>query len=83
MASYEVVRECAQIIAVLLKEKLRGMLCNMNKTRKKRRFWVKQWLLRRNRFGASETLLKELALEDKEGYKNHLKMSEGRFDELL
>ncbi|KAI4455677.1 hypothetical protein MML48_9g00012276 [Holotrichia oblita] len=59
------------------------MLCDMNKSRKKRRFWVKQWILRRNRLGASETLLKELALEDKEGYRNHLRMSEERFDELL
>ncbi|KAI4465080.1 homeobox-like domain superfamily [Holotrichia oblita] len=83
MASYEVVRECPQIITVLLKEKLRGMLCDMNKNCKKRRSWVKQWILRRNRLGASETFLKELALKDKEGYRNHLRMSEERFAELL
>ncbi|KAL1487901.1 hypothetical protein ABEB36_015286 [Hypothenemus hampei] len=38
---------------------------------------------KRNRLGASETLLKELALEDKEAYRNHLRMSEEKFDELL
>ncbi|KAI4470899.1 hypothetical protein MML48_1g02174 [Holotrichia oblita] len=83
MVSYEVVRECAQIIAVLLKEKLRGMLCDVNKSHKNRRFWMKQWILRRNRLGVSETLLKELTLEDKEAYSNHLRMYEERFDELL
>ncbi|KAI4455642.1 hypothetical protein MML48_9g00001197 [Holotrichia oblita] len=83
MASYEVVGECAQIIAVFLNDKLREMLCDMNKSRKKRRFWMKQWILRRNRLRASETLVKELALEDKEGYRNHLRMFEERFDELL
>lgn len=83
MASNEVVRECVETIAVLLKEELRGILYNMKKSRRKRRFWVRQWILRRNRLGASATLLKELALEDKEGYKNHLRMSEEKFDELL
>ncbi|KAI4468359.1 hypothetical protein MML48_2g00011424 [Holotrichia oblita] len=78
MVSYEVVRECAQI-AVLLKEKLRGMLCDVNKSHKNRRFWMKQWILRRNRLGTSETLLKE----DKEAHRNHLRMYEERFDELL
>ncbi|KAJ8927089.1 hypothetical protein NQ314_020484 [Rhamnusium bicolor] len=37
----------------------------------------------RNQYGVSETLLKELALEDKEGYKNHLRMSEEKFEQLL
>lgn len=83
MASNAVVRECVPIVAVLLKEELKIILCNMNKNRKKRRFWVRQWILRRNRLGASETLLKELALEDIEGYRNHLRMSEEKFNELL
>nr|CAI5853840.1 unnamed protein product [Callosobruchus analis] len=56
----------------------------MNKSRKKRRFWVRQWILRRTRLiGASETLLKELATEDKDGYRNYLRMSEEKFEELL
>ncbi|XP_023312161.1 uncharacterized protein LOC111692397 [Anoplophora glabripennis] len=83
MASNAVVRECVQSIAVLLKEELKRIANNMNKGRKKRRFWVRQWILRRNRLGASETLLKELALEDKEGYRNQLRMSEEKLEELL
>nr|CAI5843406.1 unnamed protein product [Callosobruchus analis] len=55
----------------------------MNKSRKKRRFWVGQRILRRTRLGASETLLKELAAEDKDGYRNYLRMSEEKFEELL
>nr|CAI5853845.1 unnamed protein product [Callosobruchus analis] len=65
MASNEVVRECVHMVAVLLKEEIERILCSMNKSRKKRRFWVRQWILRRTRLGASETLLKELATEDK------------------
>lgn len=48
----------------------------MRKKRKTRRFWVRQWISRRNQLGASEGLLKEIALEDKEEYRNHLRMSE-------
>jgi hypothetical protein len=51
----------------------------MNKKRKKRRFWARPWILRRNQLGASEILLKELALEDTEGYRNHLRMSEEKY----
>lgn len=40
---------------------------------------MRQWILRRNQLGASETLLKELALEDIEGYRNHLRISEEKF----
>lgn len=83
MSSNAVVSECVQIVADLLKKELERIVCNMNKSRKKRRFWVRQWILRRNTLGASKTLLKELALEDKEGYRNHLRMSEEKFDELL
>lgn len=82
MALKAVVCEVVQIVTVVLKE-LKTISFKMSKNHKKRRFWVRQWILRRNRLGASETLLKELALEDKEGYRNHLRMSEEKFDELL
>lgn len=34
-------------------------------------------------FGASNTLLRELADEDSESYRNHLRMDECKFEELL
>lgn len=83
MASKAVVCEIVNTISILVKEELKTILINMCKNRKKRRFWVRQWILRRNQLGASNTLLKELALEDKEGYRNHLRMSEEKFNELL
>lgn len=73
------VRDVVNTLANILHEELRVI----SKKRKKRRFWVRQWILRRNQLGASDTLLKELASEDKEGYRNHLRMSEEKFDELL
>lgn len=83
MASNVLVGECVKIIAILLKQELQNVLFNMRKKRKTRRFWVRQWILRRNQLGASEGLLKELASEDKEEYRNHLRMSEEKFNELL
>lgn len=81
MALKVALREVVHTITVMLQEELRTILSSNN--RRKRRFWVRQWILRRNRLGASETLLKELALEDSEGYRNHLRMSEEKFEELL
>lgn len=82
MAPTAIVRECVQVVAVLLQQELKK-ICIANKNRKKRRFWVRQWILRRNKLGVSETLLKELALEDKESYRIFLRMSEEKFEELL
>ncbi|KAJ8964061.1 hypothetical protein NQ317_015348 [Molorchus minor] len=53
-SSKAVVRECVEMV-VLLKKELK-IIVNLNKTRKKRQFWVRQWILRRNRLGASETV---------------------------
>lgn len=54
----------------------------MSENRRNRRFWVRRWVLRRNRSGAIASLLKELALED-QGCRNHLGMSGGKFHGLL
>ncbi|GBP49287.1 hypothetical protein EVAR_102230_1 [Eumeta japonica] len=53
------------------------------KHRKRQRWWVRPWIERRNMFGASNTLLRELADEDSESYRNHLRMDECKFEELL
>ena len=51
--------------------------------KKKRRWWVKTWIMRRNILGASNTLLVEWTSEDREMYKNHVMMSREKFFELL
>src|SRR5699024_6454894 len=53
------------------------------KKRRRRRWWVKPWIQRREQLGASTRLLVELAQEDPDSYRNHLRMSEAQFDFLL
>ena len=50
---------------------------------KKRRWWVKPWIKRRNTLGASNTLLVEWTSEDRGMYKTRLRMSREQFFELL
>lgn len=72
------VREvCLQLV-----NEIQNILVNQKK-RKRRRWWVRSWILRRNKWGASEMILKELALEDCDTYRNHLRMSEDKFLEIL
>ena len=49
----------------------------------KRRWWVKPCIKRRNTLGASNTLLVEWTSEDRDMYKNHLRMSREQLFELL
>jgi hypothetical protein len=51
--------------------------------RKKRSCWSRKWLLRRDVLGVSNTLLKELASEDIESYKNWMRMDQATFHQLL
>lgn len=51
--------------------------------RRRGRVWTRKWIRRRLRHGASDTLLRELALEDPDSYRNHLRMTPTKFDELL
>lgn len=83
MAPSEIVRAGVKVITSLLGEELRKIIVSGDKQRKKRRVWIRNWIKKRNQYGVSETLLKELAVEDTEGYKNHLRMSEEKFEELL
>jgi hypothetical protein len=41
----------------VLTDELGNFLLDMNKKRKKRYFWARPWILRKNKLGASETLL--------------------------
>ncbi|CAH1967913.1 unnamed protein product [Acanthoscelides obtectus] len=83
MAVNEVVQAGIAAIYELLNEEIRDILSKFDRKSRKRRFWVRTWILRRNKLGVSGTPLKELALEDKDAYKNHLRMSEEQFQGLL
>lgn len=83
MAANEVVQAGIAVICELLSKEIRDILLKFGKKSRKRRFWVQNWILRRNKLGVSGALLKELALEDKDAYKNHLRMSEDQFEEFL
>jgi hypothetical protein len=56
---------------------------SLEKKEKRKRKWVKKRIRRRNLYGASNTLLKELAGEDSSEYRRHLRMGPEKFDELL
>lgn len=49
----------------------------------KKKIWVKTWILKRNQLGSSNTLLRELALEDHQSYFNFLRINEDMFNILL
>ncbi|KAJ8978140.1 hypothetical protein NQ317_016842 [Molorchus minor] len=66
---------------ILRKELLRAQ--NSKKKKIRRRWWTRLWIVRRNLYGASECLLKELAVKDPDSYQNHLRMNNQQFTELL
>jgi hypothetical protein len=45
--------------------------------------WVRPWILRRGRYDTSARLWEELADEDPLSYKNHLRLTADKFQELL
>ena len=56
---------------------------NMHKKRKKRRFWVRQLLLRRDQLGAYDLLMAELRATDTALYIGFTRISPEDFDFLL
>jgi hypothetical protein len=74
------IQACALLIGALFLHELQESL---EKKAKRKRRWVEKWIRRRNMYGASNTLLKELAEEDPSEYRRHLGMSPEKFDELL
>ncbi|KAG8230201.1 hypothetical protein J437_LFUL009881 [Ladona fulva] len=64
----------AAIVAAYIIKKRQG---------RKKREWVKKWVLKRQSRGVFNSLLMELRLEEKETYKNFLHMSADDFDCLL
>jgi hypothetical protein len=71
---------CALLIGTLLLHELQKSL---EKKERRKRVWIKKWIRRRNLYGASNTLLKELAQEDPSEHRRHLRMSPRKFVELL
>ncbi|GBN62787.1 hypothetical protein AVEN_116646-1 [Araneus ventricosus] len=53
------------------------------KQKTKRKVFARKWLLRRKQKGCYENLIKELALEDAEGYRRWLPMDTATFQLLL
>ena len=75
MAQTEVIRMGTLMISEVLSENLHELL-KKKKLRRKRRWWVKNWVTQRHSLGASSTILKEWQTEDAEICRNHLRMSE-------
>lgn len=78
--SNEIICMGVQLICNVLKEKI---IRQKKKKRNMRRYWIRPWIAKRNTLGASQGLLKELETEDPECYRNHLRMDDTHFEELL
>lgn len=74
-------RHACQVVLKLLIEDMKSDL--EKKSNQKKRVWVRKWIARRQHFGASNILLKEIASEDPNSFKNHLRMSSELFETLL
>lgn len=87
MKKREIIRSGIILIAELMKNELKATLLKKSQKGKrsyrKKRYWVRPWIARRKLFGASDTLCRELAAEDRESFKNMLRMDTEKFDELL
>jgi hypothetical protein len=77
-AKKKIVRAGVRILCRHLQNVIRN-----RKQRKSRRCWVRPWILRRRQEGASVKLLAELAKDDLDAYKTHLRMSKVKFEEPL
>ncbi|VVC38715.1 Harbinger transposase-derived nuclease domain,Endonuclease/exonuclease/phosphatase [Cinara cedri] len=77
--STEIVRAGVIIVAHAIKKELK----KKEKPKRQRNIWVKQWMGRREMYGASSSLLKELKDEDALAYRNILRLDCTHFEDLL
>lgn len=70
-------------IELALVEVIRELITLKRGNRKSKKLWVRSWIGRRNQLGISDTLLKELAVEDTSSYINFLRINEEMFNVLL
>ncbi|CAI6351625.1 unnamed protein product [Macrosiphum euphorbiae] len=81
-----VVEACSILSGVLaqqLNQRLTESDRSMLKSRKKRRWWVRQWIQKRKSNGGSMFISRELRNENPEDFKNILRMSDTHFNYLL
>lgn len=52
-------------------------------SKRKKRVWTRDWILRRSILGASNNFLREVEIEDENTYKNHLRLNSIQFNHLL
>jgi len=57
------------------------LIFQVQNTRKKK--WVRDWISKKEKLGATAFLLKELAEEDPVAYRNIMRLSQTKFDDLL
>lgn len=76
--SEAVVRAGVVFVSILLRQEL-----EKKKTKKKNRIWIRDWIARRDKYGASCTLINELKNEDPASYRNLLRIDVIQFDNLL
>ncbi|KAJ8909693.1 hypothetical protein NQ315_011427, partial [Exocentrus adspersus] len=73
------ITSCVRIVI----EELITILEDQLRDNRNKRVWIRPWLARRNTHGASNMLLKELAVEDVPEYRNCMRMTPDCFNLLL
>lgn len=54
----------------------------MSKKKKKRSVWVREWILRREKYGVYNQLMSELSIEDPAQFSNFLRMKPTDFEKI-
>jgi len=70
-------------IELALVEVINSLITLKRRNQKSKKLWVRSRIERRNQLGISNTLLKELAVEDASSYFNFLRIDKQMFNELL
>ncbi|XP_061717511.1 putative nuclease HARBI1 [Cydia pomonella] len=73
----KLIRKYTKLLIPLLMEELKELLEN-----EQRRIWTRPWMLRRSDFGATNTVFKELRVEDPTEFRMLLRMDVEHFDTL-
>lgn len=81
MAPSKVVRAAVKVVVCEIVNNLINKL--ERKKNIKKRVWVRDWIRRRSTLGVSERLLKEISIEDPDSYRNFMRLSYQKFQELL
>lgn len=73
------VNQVIKLIISAILEEVEEEICVINK----KKLWIRKWIDRRDKLGATNCLLKELALEDPKEYFDSLRMSESCVNYLV